>query len=347
MSLSLSFSVYGVEYGPFSSPFQISAPFAYDYPLKFSSNNSTYITIINQNTNERYYDQASLADVLTINPPGGQTTNFVMTLYTSNGIINGIYYMAFTVENFTIPSPPSNVIVAAGSGNANVSWTPPEFRAGNADLQSPVSRYTVTSSPDNIVVTTNDTSATVSGLTDGTPYTFTVTYTYGVEAIRLYTSRPSHPSRIATPGPPYPATAPTALTVFQLPGGSVLLSWTAPIETGNTTLTGYQVACVVDGSNNPITTNIEYNGATATVTGLTDRATYAFAVAAVNIAGVGSYSAASITVPITTAVAGLYSDISSGSTADFTSAIQTAAQQGAHRPFAVQALVNRSEERCS
>lgn len=77
----------------------------------------------------------------------------------------------------TVPGAPriGTASASAGIGNAVVSWTPPSNNGGY-----PITSYTVTSAPGGFSVTTADgrtTSATVSGLTIGTAYTFTVVAT--------------------------------------------------------------------------------------------------------------------------------------------------------------------------
>ena len=70
------------------------------------------------------------------------------------------------------PGAPTNVQATAGDGQAVVSWDPPADEG-----TSPISSYTVTSNPGGQLVQTPDgatTQATVSGLTNGQPYTFTV-----------------------------------------------------------------------------------------------------------------------------------------------------------------------------
>jgi uncharacterized membrane protein YoaK (UPF0700 family) len=70
-----------------------------------------------------------------------------------------------------VPGKPTAVTATGGNGSALVSWT------GPADNGNPITAYTVTSSPDGKACTTSATSCTVSGLTSGQPYTFTVTAT--------------------------------------------------------------------------------------------------------------------------------------------------------------------------
>ena len=79
-----------------------------------------------------------------------------------------------------------------GDGQASVVWTKP------ADNGSTITGYTVTSSGGQTCTTSNaDTlSCAVTGLTNGTAYTFTVTATNGVG-----TSAASAPSNSVTPLP--------------------------------------------------------------------------------------------------------------------------------------------------
>src|SRR5205823_3891635 len=74
----------------------------------------------------------------------------------------------------TAPGVPTGVSAGAGDAQATVSWTAPA-----ADGGSPITSYTVTSSGGQTATVTT-TSATVTGLTNGTTYTFTVVATNAV-----------------------------------------------------------------------------------------------------------------------------------------------------------------------
>ncbi|EGL16484.1 MULTISPECIES: S-layer homology domain-containing protein [unclassified Paenibacillus] len=69
---------------------------------------------------------------------------------------------------YTVPSAPTNVTATAGDGQAVVSFTAPSD-GGNA-----ITGYEVTVSPGNKVVSGMASPITVTGLTNGTAYTFTV-----------------------------------------------------------------------------------------------------------------------------------------------------------------------------
>lgn len=71
------------------------------------------------------------------------------------------------------PGSPTGVVGAPRDGGVSVSWQAPQDDGGSA-----ISGYTVTSNPDgSTCTTTGATSCVVAGLTNGTPYSFTVTAT--------------------------------------------------------------------------------------------------------------------------------------------------------------------------
>jgi hypothetical protein len=88
------------------------------------------------------------------------------------------------------PSAPTIGTATAGSGNASVTFTAPSSKL-------PITSYTVTSSPSGITGTGSSSPITVSGLTAGTSYTFTVTATNSNG-----TSAASSASNSATPPQP-------------------------------------------------------------------------------------------------------------------------------------------------
>lgn len=97
----------------------------------------------------------------------------------------------------TVPGVPTGVSATAGDGSAGVTWTAPP------DGGSQITSYTVTpyigqtAQPVTVVSGSPPaTSAAISGLTDGTTYTFTVTATNGVG-----TGLASVPSNAVTPQP--------------------------------------------------------------------------------------------------------------------------------------------------
>ncbi len=147
----------------------------------------------------------------------------------------------------TVPGPPIDVTALGGHGQATVSWGAPA-----TDGRSPITGYTVTSSPGGITASVNGTTLTavVTGLTNGTSYTFTITAKNAVG-----TGPMSAPSNAVTPGAPSePFITNTVAGV-----GSATITWSAPADTGVTPITQYQVrssggaSAIVDGSTFTVT----------------------------------------------------------------------------------------------
>lgn len=103
----------------------------------------------------------------------------------------------------TVPAVPGNVHATAGNGAATVSWSAP-LSGG-----SPITSYTITVSPGGSTKTVSGSaiSAAVTGLTNGTRYTFTVTATNA-----LGDGQPSAPSNGVTPSAPQTAIPTPILT---------------------------------------------------------------------------------------------------------------------------------------
>jgi len=130
------------------------------------------------------------------------------------------------------PTPPTAVKAVAGNQAADVSWTAPLSNGG-----SEIKTYVVTSSPGGKTCSagTGIHHCTVSHLTNGTSYTFTVTATNSVG-----TSPPSAPSNAVvpsttptkTPGPgatPSPTKPPPTLPPAPFAGFSCSQSTTQPL----------------------------------------------------------------------------------------------------------------------
>ena len=75
----------------------------------------------------------------------------------------------------TIPSAPTSVVATAGNASASVAFTAPASNGYSA-----ITGYTVTSSPGSFTATGATSPINVTGLTNGTAYTFTVVATNAV-----------------------------------------------------------------------------------------------------------------------------------------------------------------------
>ncbi|QJR16695.1 beta strand repeat-containing protein [Usitatibacter palustris] len=230
--------------------------------------------------------------------PGGITASGAASPIVVGGLANGTAY-TFTVRATTavgtgpasspsnsvtpatIPGAPFALIAAAGNAQALVAFTQP---ASNGGL--PVTSYTVTSSPGGIVVSGAASPLIVSGLTNGTAYTFTVTATNAIG-----TGPASAPSNSVTP-----TTVPGAPTIGVATAGNAqaTVTFTPPSSTGGSAITSYTVTSSIGG--------ITASGAASpiVVTGLTNGTAYTFTVTATNAQGTGLPSAASNSVtPVT------------------------------------------------
>jgi chitinase len=93
-----------------------------------------------------------------------------------SGAINGKVTRATStvkvVSKITAPGAPTAVTAVAGNGSAMVSFTAPASDGGDS-----INKYTVTSAPGGITASGVGSPITVTGLTNGISYTFTVTAT--------------------------------------------------------------------------------------------------------------------------------------------------------------------------
>jgi alpha-tubulin suppressor-like RCC1 family protein/Tol biopolymer transport system component len=233
--------------------------------------------------------------------PGGQTATVNgSTLSTDvTGLTNGTSY-TFTVVATNalgnspasapsnavtpraVPTAPRNVSAVAGNAQATITWAAPLSNGGSA-----ITGYTVTASPGGASVSVGGSTltGTVTGLTNGTTYTFTVV------ATNVAGNGPaSAPSGPVTPHAVVPG-APT--NVVATPGNQqATVTWTAPSSDGGSQISSYTVTSSVGG----FSVTVNGNVTTATVTGLTNGTSYRFQVAATNAVGTGPKSALSNTV---------------------------------------------------
>ena len=102
---------------------------------------------------------------------------------------------AVTPKAGTVPAAPSGVSAVAASGSATVSWTAPADNGGSALTGYTITPYVGSTAQTPFPVSSGSaTSAKVTGLTDGTAYTFTVTANNAIGS-----SQPSSPSSSVTP----------------------------------------------------------------------------------------------------------------------------------------------------
>jgi fibronectin type 3 domain-containing protein len=189
---------------------------------------------------------------------------------------------------FTPPRSPgqaTNVSATAGSRQATVNWSAPASDGGSAISEYRITPYIGASAQTPVSVAAPASSKTVTGLTPGTDYTFTVTPVNAVGA-----GPESVPSNAVTATAAAVPDAPTGVTAAAR-NQSALVSWVAPTNDGGP-MSSYRITPYIGGAPQPSTT-VSGSSTSGIVSALTNGTAYTFTVTAVNDIGSGAASAAS------------------------------------------------------
>ena len=133
-----------------------------------------------------------------------------------------MYLDDVTLTQPSVPGAPTGVTATAANGSATVNWAAPADNGGSTITKYTVTPYIGSTAQTPVTVTGNPpaTSTTVTGLTNGTTYTFRVSATNATG-----TGPDSSPSNAVTPNA-LPG-APTGVTA-NAGNGSATVSWSAP-----------------------------------------------------------------------------------------------------------------------
>lgn len=205
----------------------------------------------------------------------GKTYTFAVRAINSQGV--GPFSANFSVS-VGLPDPPTAVKTTGGNGAVTVSWTPPV--RSNALVTS----YTVASNAGPGCTATGVTTCKVTGLTNGTPYTFTV-----VSNNQYGSSLPTAPTAPVIPAAT--PSAPTGVSVSANADATAGVYWTDSASNGGAAISGYAV--LVYDHTTVIQKTYTVSGATATsftTPALNPTDNYTFAVAGINSAGTGTFS---------------------------------------------------------
>jgi hypothetical protein len=194
----------------------------------------TDVSAVHFGSDSASYTIDSPTQITATAPAGSVKTAVDVTVTTPDGDS-----AASSVSRFTYadpPAAPTNATASPGDQQAAVSFAGPSDDGG-----SPVTRYTVTASPGGAQATGTTSPITVTGLSDGIDYSFSVTATSAVgtspSAVSntITTLKPSHLTISASPdhaayGVPITLAASVSSPFSGMPSGSVTF------ESGNTLL---------------------------------------------------------------------------------------------------------------
>ena len=187
------------------------------------------------------------------------------------------------------PGAPTGLTATVGDGTITLSWTAPTNIGGSA-----IASYTIQQSTNagntwtaSIPPISAGTTVTVTGLTNDQIYHFRV------NATNAQGAGTASNIVIATPtASAQQSTAPSAPTNLLATVGNtqITLSWTAPTNTGSSTIIRYNIEQSTDGTSWTASTPATATGLTQTVTGLTNGQEYQFRVSATNDQLTGGWS---------------------------------------------------------
>ncbi len=188
-------------------------------------------------------------------------------------------------QPITASSPPISLSGTVSGNSVTLSWSPPSTNGG-----SPISSYIVTYGPGNNGLALIATSVTITGLTVGTEYTFTVMAINEVDS-----SEVSGSVKLTPIGVP---SLPTSVKV-RTDTDSIRVSWSAPASTGGSALLGYRIITRRTGTDTDILEDTAANTTNATLSNLVAGEIYSVRICARNNVGISEFVEFNVTLPNT------------------------------------------------
>jgi hypothetical protein len=187
----------------------------------------------------------------------------------------------------TVPGAPTGVSATGADKQATISFDPPASDGGSS-----ITGYTVRSNPGNFTASGFSSPITVTGLTNGTSYTFTVTATNAVG-----TGPASQPSNAVTPQAGGSTVPSAPQNVSAVPGdGRATVSFSPPANNGGSAISSYTVIAAIAGTGMQPPIEQTGSGSPITVMGLTNGQAYNISVRATNASGTGPASSPAVQV---------------------------------------------------
>jgi hypothetical protein len=180
------------------------------------------------------------------------------------------------------PGPPTSIIAVPGNGAAGLLWQAANGNGSTVDAYV-VRAYEGLFLAKQVLVPASSSSAILSGLSNGTTYTFNV-----AAANNNGLGPNSMMTEGITVGAPRDPTGVTATAGVR----QATVQWKAPSIDNGSPITGYAVTPILDSAPQPPQV-FPRNATTETVTGLLGGRSYTFTVAAINARGSSAQSAAS------------------------------------------------------
>jgi hypothetical protein len=208
-------------------------------------------------------------------------TTYSVELKAVTEVGDGVASAAVSVTPSTLPGAPTSVAGTHGNTQVALTWSAPSSTGGAA-----IDYYTAYYSTDGSTYTAfgstfSSTSGTVTGLTNGTSYTFKVS-AHNLNGNSALSAASSAITPSTVPG------APTNIEgIFG--DAQIALTWTAPSNTGGAAISSYTVAYTTD---NVVSTlfSPSFTTTSGTVTGLTNGVSTFFFVYGTNLNGNSPYS---------------------------------------------------------